>query len=94
MSHFVRRQVSVTGRVQGVGFRYFARSAAGRIGVEGFVRNMPDGSVQAEVQGRPEEVDQFLDAVRQGPPGSRVDQVSVTELPAEEGKEGFEIRFS
>ena len=94
MSDLVRRRVSVSGRVQGVGFRYFVRSTAGRVGVSGFVRNMPDGTVQAEVQGNPEGVDRFLDAIREGPPGARVDQVDVNEVPAEKEKEGFEIRFS
>jgi acylphosphatase len=89
----VRRRVIVRGRVQGVGFRYFTRSEAGRIEVNGFVRNVPDGTVEAEVQGDPDEVDRFVEVLRKGPPGSRVDRVDVTDVPSQEGEEGFEIRF-
>ncbi len=90
----VRRRIVVSGRVQGVGFRYFTRSAAGRIDVGGYVRNRPDGTVEAEVEGLPGEVDRFVQELRKGPPGSRVDHVDVTDLPPQEGEEGFEIRFS
>lgn len=87
----VRRRVLVHGRVQGVGFRYWTRGEAARAGVSGWVRNRPDGTVEAEVEGEPGAVDQLLGALRQGPPGASVDNVDVTEIPPE-GESGFRIR--
>lgn len=59
----MRMQVSYQGRVQGVGFRATARDLARRFDVAGWVRNQPDGTVLLEAQGRPDEVDRFLDAL-------------------------------
>lgn len=80
----------VHGFVQGVGFRFFVVGEARRLGVAGFVRNRPDGTVEAEVEGDDSTVQRMLDAVRGGPPGARVDRVDVTELPVT-GDAGFEI---
>jgi acylphosphatase len=77
----VARRYIVSGRVQGVGFRYFAQDAAVREGVSGFVRNLPDGSVEARVEGELEAVTRVERALAQGPPGARVDHLSVE--PAE-----------
>lgn len=65
------------GVVQGVGFRYLARAEAERLGVVGFVRNLPDGSVEAEVEGEPDAVGRMLDWLRDGPSGARVDRIEV-----------------
>lgn len=67
----------VRGRVQGVGFRYFVMDEAKRIGVNGWVRNLPDGDVELEAKGTDVELQEFLSRVRQGPALSRVDQVLV-----------------
>lgn len=72
--------IQITGEVQGVGYRYFARGAAQRLGVRGFVRNLPDGQVEAVAVGAAEAVDAFLAALRRGPAGSCVDQCAVTDL--------------
>lgn len=78
----VGRHFHITGRVQGVGFRYFTRDVATREGVTGWVRNLPDGRVQAYVEGESEAVTRVERAIRQGPPGSRVETVEVdTEEP-------------
>jgi acylphosphatase len=63
--------------VQGVGFRYFAQAAAAREGLHGWVRNLPDGSVEALAEGDAEAVERFERAIRHGPPGARVDHVEV-----------------
>jgi acylphosphatase len=68
--HFV-----VRGKVQGVGFRWFAREQARRCDLAGWVRNNADGTVEIQVAGDPECVDRFRAAVGVGPPGSRVDEV-------------------
>lgn len=64
--------VRVTGRVQGVGYRLSTVRRAHMIGVRGWVRNNDDGTVEATVQGTPDQVDAMLEWLRQGPPGARV----------------------
>ena len=59
-----QREVTYAGRVQGVGFRYTARSVARRFDVAGFVRNLPDGQVHLVVEGAAGEVVAFLDAIK------------------------------
>ena len=73
----VGRRFIVTGRVQGVGFRYFTRDAAVREGVTGWVANRPDGCVEAYVEGESEAVIRVERAIRRGPPGARVETVEV-----------------
>lgn len=81
MTTTVRRRVRVHGRVQGVGFRWSTREAARRTGVGGAVRNLPDGTVEAEVEGAPGAVDAMLAFLREGPPAAHVTGVDVEELP-------------
>jgi acylphosphatase len=86
-----RVHLIVRGTVQGVGFRYTMRQTANRLGLSGWVRNHSDGSVEAEVEGTPRDVDELLAWARQGPPGARVDVVEVTGVPGT-GSTGFEVR--
>lgn len=67
--------VLASGRVQGVGFRYFVRQTADAQGCAGWVRNLGDGRVEAVLAGPPEAVQATLDAIGRGPPGARVDEV-------------------
>lgn len=69
------RWFRVIGRVQGVGFRWFARDVALREGLVGEVRNQPDGCVEAVVEGDREALDRFEIAIRRGPAGARVASV-------------------
>ena len=73
----VARRFVISGRVQGVGFRYFARDVALREGVTGWVRNLPDGTVEARVEGEREAVTRVERAYRSGPRGARIDEVFV-----------------
>jgi acylphosphatase len=73
----VARRFVVSGRVQGVGFRWFTQDAASREGVTGWVRNLPDGRVEALVEGEAEAVTRVERALRSGPRGARVDDVAV-----------------
>ena len=73
-------RVVVRGEVQGVGFRWFARESARRGNLAGWVRNLPDGSVEAAVSGDDAAVERFLAALRRGPSGSRVDGVETHAL--------------
>ena len=68
----VARRAVVSGRVQGVGFRFFAERAAREAGVAGWVRNRPDGTVETVAEGEMEAVARYLDRLRAGPGGSRV----------------------
>lgn len=68
----VTRQYLVSGRVQGVGFRWFTVDAATREGLSGWVRNRADGSVEAVFAGAPASVSNMIEACRVGPPAARV----------------------
>ncbi|MCC7034024.1 MAG: acylphosphatase [Acidobacteria bacterium] len=76
----VARRYVVSGRVQGVGFRYFAADAARREGLSGAVRNRDDGTVEAVAEGETEAVDRFERALRQGPSRARVERVRVEDI--------------
>jgi acylphosphatase len=71
----IARRIAVTGRVQGVGFRYFVRETAAREGVTGYVQNRLDGSLEAFVEGEAEAVTRVERAIRSGPGGARVEDV-------------------
>ena len=88
----VARKFVVSGRVQGVGFRYFALDAARREGLHGFVTNTDDGTVEAVAEGEAEAVERFERALRRGPSHSRVEHVMVDEMEPEMRSTGFEIR--
>lgn len=84
------RRAVVRGRVQGVGFRFFAERAARELGLGGWVRNLPDGSVETFAEGADEAVGRYIEKLRRGPLASRVDAVDVAEAVAE-GRTKFEI---
>lgn len=88
----VARRYFISGRVQGVGFRYFAEEAAAREGVEGWVRNLPDGRVEAMAEGEVAAVDRFERAIRHGPRGARVDHVEVLDDVPGGNTSGFGVR--
>lgn len=87
-----RVEARVTGRVQGVGFRYFIQEIANRLHLAGWVRNAPDGSVELVAEGTRPYLDELLAAARQGPAGSRVDRVEHRFSSSEGPKGGFRIR--
>jgi acylphosphatase len=84
-------RLRLTGRVQGVGFRWFVREAARELGVAGRVRNLPDGSVEALAAGDPAALASFRERLRDGPPGARVAKIEEQELAPVPDWEGFEI---
>jgi acylphosphatase len=88
----VARRLLVSGRVQGVGFRYFTQNAASREGVTGWVRNLPDGRVEAYLEGETEAVTRVERAIRQGPGGARVAMVEVDTLEASGAYSRFDVR--
>ena len=89
----VARRYLISGRVQGVGFRYFAKDVADREGVAGWVRNLPDGRVEALVEGEDDAVTRVERALWQGPGGARVDAVAVDDgEPPSGAYHGFSVR--
>ena len=87
-----RREVYYSGRVQGVGFRYTARSLARQFAVTGFVKNLPDGRVELVVEGRAEEIGAMLRAI-QAEMGHYIRDVRETRSRATGGFSGFDVRF-
>jgi acylphosphatase len=86
-----RVRVRIRGRVQGVFFRAEAQARAESLGVAGWMRNAPDGSVEAVFEGEPERVDSMVDWCRRGPAGAQVEDVEVVgEDPV--GERGFSVR--
>ncbi len=85
------RLYTITGRVQGVGYRAFAMNAAQRFGVSGWARNLADGDVEVLAHGTPAGLDEFEDWLRQGPRFAEVRGVKVAEAAAPDTRE-FYIR--
>lgn len=83
----------VAGRVQGVGFRCFTQDNAQSLGLSGFVRNMPDSSVEFLIQGSAEQVEAMLSKLRKGPDYSRVESCEQNSVPFDDAMIGFEIRY-
>jgi acylphosphatase len=97
----ISRQVFISGRVQGVWFRESTRRCAESLGLHGYVRNLPDGRVEALFEGEAAAVEEAIEFVRHGPEHARVDAVEAAipdaENRVEDGAEspqyvGFQIR--
>ncbi|OPZ39897.1 MAG: Acylphosphatase [Synergistetes bacterium ADurb.BinA166] len=88
----VRRCFLIMGTVQGVGFRYFAAGAGLKLGLTGWVRNLPDGAVEVQAQGPVEAVDRMEQLLRKGPRTADVRRVTVIESPPREGESSFVVR--
>lgn len=85
------RRYVIGGRVQGVGFRFFAHAAAAREGLNGWVRNTPDGRVEIRAEGDVEALERFERHISHGPPRAVVDDFDVTDLGADGRDTGFAI---
>jgi acylphosphatase len=85
--------VWVSGRVQGVFFRYYTQEEATGRGLKGWVRNLPDGRVEAVLQGDQAALERMIQWCRQGPPSSRVDGVEVRWEDPDPGMADFRIRY-
>jgi acylphosphatase len=81
----------VSGRVQGVGFRYFALDVARRENLTGIVRNLPDGRVEAIAEGDEESLQRFEAALRRGPSHARVEHMEVDSMPPTGSYVGFGV---
>jgi len=83
---------TASGRVQGVGFRYFVLRHAEAAGLRGYVRNLSDGRVEFLLRGAPDGVDIVIEQIRIGPAHARVADVATTEDPVADAGSGFVIR--
>jgi acylphosphatase len=83
---------TITGRVQGVGYRYSAVAEAGRLGLVGWVRNAPDGSVETRAQGHGPALDEFVAFLHHGPRSARVGFVAVRPVAVDASLKGFSVR--
>jgi len=88
-----RLEVAVSGRVQGVGFRWFVQREGCFLGLGGWVKNLPNGDVAVVAEGPRHKLEKFLRSVRLGPSLSRVDDVSIRWLPECEGLVDFRVAY-
>lgn len=85
-------RIKISGRVQHVGYRYFATKEAGKYGVKGWVKNEPDGRVLIEAEAEEQDLDHFILSLKNGPGWARVDQLDLQIIPFA-GYESFGVKF-
>ncbi|NOZ92828.1 acylphosphatase [bacterium 3DAC] len=88
----VRKRIRVKGIVQGVGFRWFTRKYANLLGIGGFVRNLPDGSVLVEAEGDPFAVEALIEKLKVGPSHAVVESLEIEDI-APKGEYVFRIEY-
>ena len=88
----IARRYLISGRVQGVGFRFFTESQASIEGLHGWARNLGDGRVEVLFEGDFEAVERAEARLRRGPPGARVEEVTIEEVAPSGRATGFMIR--
>ena len=87
------RHIRIHGKVQGVGYRFYATRVARRLGLKGWIQNLRDGSVEAMVEGEPEAIDEWIDDVREGPRYAEVTKID-QEVREFSGRLGdFDVKF-
>jgi acylphosphatase len=86
-------KILLSGRVQGVGFRYFAYMNAQKYNIKGYVRNLANRDVEIVAVGKSEDLERFLQKMRVGPPAARIDNISVEELSETTIYDSFQILF-
>ncbi|NPA13154.1 MAG: acylphosphatase [Aquificae bacterium] len=85
--------INFAGTVQGVGFRYFVKNKADQFGVKGYVRNLPDGTVEVVAEGDEETLRKFFEAIEKGPPLAEVTDIRYQFEDKEGGYTDFEILY-
>jgi acylphosphatase len=86
-------QILVKGRVQGVGFRWFAMREAESLGITGYVKNLVNGQVEIFVEGERDIVQHFKQIMNRGPSYGRVDELDFTEMPFQDKYRNFSVEF-
>ena len=85
--------MTVKGRVQGVGYRYFVRQTAQSLSLTGWVRNCPDGDVEAQAQGGEQDLESFVSRLKDGHSWARVEHIRKETMQDKKNEKGFEITF-
>lgn len=85
--------ITFAGTVQGVGFRYFVRRKAKEIGINGWVRNNPDGTVEVMAEGEEDKLREFLNSIENGPPLAEVTHMAFEFIDKKGGFKDFEIQY-
>jgi len=93
-SDYKQLHILVSGWVQGVGFRYFARSRAVMLGIKGYVRNLRNDQVEVVAEGTKSDLEVFVSHLRKGPGLSRVTSVEIKEQPYSGRYHNFRMRYS
>ncbi len=88
-----RVHIIINGHVQGVGFRNMSARISKNLGLYGWVRNLPNGSVEVDVQGSNERIEEFIFWCRRGPPKARVDEIKISEENPIIDLERFRIKY-
>ena len=83
----------VSGRVQGVGFRWFTLNTANLIGIKGYVKNLPTGQVEIVARATPEQLERFVMEIKKGPSFSRVETIKTETLPDDPMYHRFEVTY-
>jgi acylphosphatase len=86
-------EITIGGRVQGVGFRYYAKRSASRYGVAGWVKNEPNGMVTAVAEGDSNAVDNFVDSLKKGPSSAKITTFDVREGSYEGSFSAFGVKY-
>jgi acylphosphatase len=86
-------RIIVSGKVQGVGFRYFSQMKANTYGITGWVRNLPNGDVEIIAEGNKEDLALFLGSIKEGNPFSRVNHIETEEMNEISGFTSFTIKY-
>jgi acylphosphatase len=90
----IHLNIVVSGKVQGVGFRFFAQRKAVQYGINGWVRNLDDGSVEIRAMGDKKQMDSFMRDLKRGNPFSAIDHMQVDELDGQGGlSSSFKIKY-
>ncbi len=86
-------KLTVSGKVQGVGFRWFIKQQANKLGINGTVRNLANGNVEIEVEGEEENVNELIRYAKAGPSFSRVSQVNIEKKTLTKIYKSFEVTY-
>lgn len=89
----MKKHIFISGRVQGVGFRHFIKKNAEALGVKGWVKNLPDGRVEAIFQGSEEQIDEIIQRCKKGPVAGFVQDIKVRDANDETAYKSFEVKL-
>ncbi|KAA9031199.1 acylphosphatase [Niallia endozanthoxylica] len=89
----IQLHIIVSGKVQGVGYRYFSQMKAVQYGVTGWAKNLADGSVEITAVGSKDQLDPFVEELRIGNPFSKISDMKITESEASENFNSFTIKY-